>query len=289
MRHKFIQLCAAILLFLCCPVMVNAQEIDLERTGSISVTLKEKNEELLVAGAELSVYYIAVATIGNEGEMLYRHTEAFETMGVALDDPMLSEKLDAFVEKNIVPCTKLVTNAQGKATCSELPLGLYFVKQTGMTDGFAPCKSFLVSVPAKPVDKYVYDVDASPKTDVEKLVSITIVKEWNVDKASQVTDSVTVQLLQDDKVIKTAVLSDANDWMITYENMPESDSYSIKEVDVPKGFTATYEEYGYGFVVTNTGTLAQTGQLVWPIPVFAIAGLFFLVLGGIILRKDKAR
>ena len=33
------------------------------------------------------------------------------------------------------------------------------------------------------------------------------------------------------------------------------------------------------------GELAQTGQLVWPIPVFALAGIFFLMAGFVILRK----
>ena len=40
--------------------------------------------------------------------------------------------------------------------------------------------------------------------------------------------------------------------------MPESDAYSIKEVDIPKGFAATYKQSGYVFTVTNTATLVQT-------------------------------
>ena len=69
--------------------------------------------------------------------------------------------------------------------------------------------------------------------------------------------------------------------------MPESDGYSIKEIDVPKGFTATYSKAGYVFTVTNTSTLAHTGQLIWPIPVLAMAGLFLIVVGSIILRKTR--
>ncbi|MBQ5675169.1 MAG: hypothetical protein IIV45_08850, partial [Lachnospiraceae bacterium] len=30
--------------------------------------------------------------------------------------------------------------------CAELPLGLYFIKQTGAVEGFAPCTPFLVTV-----------------------------------------------------------------------------------------------------------------------------------------------
>ena len=65
------------------------------------------------------------------------------------------------------------------------------------------------------------------------------------------------------------------------------DGYSVKEVNVPKGFTATYAQKGYTFTVTNTASLAQTGQLLWPIPVLAVAGLFFLLTGAAILRKTE--
>ena len=68
-------------------------------------------------------------------------------------------------------------------------------------------------------------------------------------------------------------------------NMPESDAYRIEEVDVPNGFTATYARKGYVFTVTNTSSLVQTGQLIWPIPVLALAGMFLLLLGFAILRK----
>ena len=75
--------------------------------------------------------------------------------------------------------------------------------------------------------------------------------------------------------------------MLFRSDMPESDAYSIKEVSVPKGFTATYSKSGYTFTVTNTASLIQTGQLVWPIPVLAMAGLFLIVVGSIVLRKTR--
>ena len=64
----------------------------------------------------------------------------------------------------------------------------------------------------------------------------------------------TVQLLRGGKVVQTAVLNESNNWQITYTNMPESDAYSIKEVNIPKGFTATYKQEDYIFTVTNTST-----------------------------------
>ena len=37
-------------------------------------------------------------------------------------------------------------------------------------------------------------------------------------------------------------------------------------------------EWTYETTVTNTSSLAQTGQYIWPIPVLATAGILFLLL-----------
>ena len=110
---------------------------------------------------------------------------------------------------------------------------------------------------------------------------------WNTSASTKAADSVSVQLLNNGKVVKTAKLNSQNNWQITYDNMPESDAYSIKEVNIPKGFTATYKQDEYLFTVTNTSTLIQTGQLMWPIPVLAFSGMLLIAMGIIILRKKR--
>jgi hypothetical protein len=132
---------------------------------------------------------------------------------------------------------------------------------------------------------YVYDVNTTPKTEVAKLTDITIRKVWNTDKSTEAAKSITVQLLRNGNVIKTAILSEENHWQVTYSDLPASDAYSIKEVDVPKGFTATYKQNGYVFTVTNTSTLIQTGQLTWPIPVLAVSGMLLIAIGITLLQK----
>ena len=39
--------------------------------------------------------------------------------------------------------------------------------------------------------------------------------------------------------------------------------------------------------MTNTSTLIQTGQLIWPIPVLAIGGMLLLWLGIALLQKKR--
>jgi hypothetical protein len=269
------------------PVSVFAQEPDLERTGSISVTLLAREGRIPIPGVELSLYHVASVSRNSENKLSYTITDAFEACGCSLEDPGLSGTLDAFVKGQNCSVQALVTDASGTVMFRDLPLGLYFVKQTSTAAGYAPCTSFLVAVPDEHEGGYVYNITATPKTDVAKLTDITVRKVWNTDASAGATDHVTVQLLRDGVVVETATLSEQNQWQITYANMPESDAYSIKEVNIPKGFTATYSQSGYVFTVTNSAALIQTGQIVWPIPVLALAGLCLIAVGAVELRKTR--
>ena len=285
MANKAIRICLILLLLAALPLTALAQEFDPSATGSISISLKSKDTNKPLEGAELSLFYVASVEMAADGSLHFFLAGDFAYSGISLDDPNLLAKLDAFVTDHDIDCRTSITNSQGSAVWNGIPLGLYFVKQTSQVQGFAPCTPFLVTVPLETEDGFVYRVDASPKTDVARLVDITIRKVWNTDKSAPGSERVTVQLLRGDVIVDTAILNHENDWQITYTNLPESDAYHIKEVSVPKGFTATYSNQGYVFTVTNTPSLAQTGQLVWPIPIFAIAGVVFLMMGFAILRK----
>lgn len=287
MGRKIISVFLIVWVLFMTPMTAFAQDFDSNRVGSISVTLMDQDRKTPITGAELSLYHVATASLNSKNNLSYTFTNPFMDCGFALDDPALSVKLDAFVEEHSVSTLKLVTDAYGKVSFTNLPLGLYFIKQTSSVAGYAPCKSFLVTVPNQNADGYVYDVNASPKTDVASLTAITIKKVWNTDASTKAAERVTVQLLRDGVVVQTATLSDQNNWQVTYSDMPESDAYSIVEVNVPKGFTATYSKSNYVFTVTNTAALIQTGQLIWPIPVLAMAGLFLIVVGTIVLRKTR--
>ena len=227
MSRKFIVFCLTLLLVLTCSYTVFAEEYNPDLTGSISVTLTDKKQNEAIVGAELSVYYVATVLLDDDGNLMYDYTDDFKQFDTAIDDTELATKLDAFVSQHNVPSTKITTNIDGTALCNGLPLGLYFIKQTGAVEGFAPCTPFLVTVPNEKDGEYLYKVNASPKTEVARLVSITIKKVWNTDKSTEAAESVTVQLLKNGSVVKTAILNAQNNWQITYADMPESDTYSI--------------------------------------------------------------
>lgn len=286
MANKVLRVFLILLLLAALPLSVMAQEFDPDQQGSISVSLKSKETKTPLEGADLSLFHVADVEMGSDGILRFSPAADFADSGIALDDPDLTAKLDAYVTEHSINCRKTTTNAKGLAQWEDLDLGLYFVKQTNQVQGFAPCTSFLVTIPFTTDTGFDYHVDASPKTDVAKLVDITIRKVWNTGEATPIPDQVTVQLLRHETLVDTAVLNEENNWEVVYLDQPESDGYRIVEVKVPQGFTATYSRSGYVFTVTNTPSLAQTGQLVWPIPVFALAGLLFLMMGFALLRKS---
>lgn len=287
MRRKLILLTMIALLVLSCPVTAFAREFDSTKSGSITITLLEQDGKQPIVGTQFDVYYLATAGVNAAGKLYYAYTDPFLECDIPLDDPKLPEKLSEFVQKNEITGTHIVTDEKGIASCSQLPLGLYLVRQSQSVEGFRTCTPFLVTVPLQKDADFVYDVNASPKTDIVRLVSITVKKVWNTDTSTQIPSSVTVDLYRDEEVIETVKLNKDNNWQVTFEDMPQSDTYKIEETDIPKGFTATYAEKDFVFTVTNTASLAQTGQLVWPIPVLGAMGLLFILLGFLILRKPE--
>jgi hypothetical protein len=287
MVRKFLSVCLFVWILATLPLTAMAQQLDPNQTGSISVALVSQNGTEPMEGAELSIFHIATVGADENGMLFYVYTDAFSDCGTALDDPELVKMLDSFVSGKNIPAQKITTDANGKAICKDLPLGLYFVKQTNTVEGFASCASFLVTLPMKTDSGLKYDVDASPKTDVARLINVTVKKIWNTDSSTPLPNSVTVQLLHYEELVQTAILSKENDWQLTYTGLPESDGYSIKEVNIPKGFTATYKRNGYVFTVTNTSTLIQTGQLMWPIPVLAVSGILLIAAGVVLLQKKR--
>ena len=287
MGRKILICLMTALLMLSLVTTVSAETVDPLKTGTVSVTLTEQTDKTPIVGAELSIYYIAFVDLNAEGQLSYWFTSTFEASGYAIDDPDLAKKLEGYLVMNPVPAITAYTDEQGTAVFQDLPAGLYLVRQTVSVAGYAPCTPFLVTVPMTDADGYVYQVNATPKTEVAKQTDITIRKVWNTDASSKMPGSVTVQLLRGEEVVQTVVLHEGNGWQMTLTGLPESDDYSIREVNVPAGFTATYHRSGYLFTVINTPSLLQTGQLIWPIPVLAVSGMLLMMLGFVLLQKKR--
>jgi hypothetical protein len=73
--------------------------------------------------------------------------------------------------------------------------------------------------------------------------------------------------------------------MYKWYDLPADHVWRVTEVNIPKDYTMTVERDGKTFVIRNTyrnkppGGTWDTGQLWWPVPLMAAAGVAFLVIG----------
>lgn len=282
------------------PVYAADTIVDWTKKGTVSVTLKVGEET--VSGAELALYLVANAG-SVHSNLSYTYTTDFAGCGIDIKNLNRKEaasELAQFAKDNNLTCfNNQTTDANGTVKFENLPLGLYLVVQTGSVKGFSDCAPFLAAAPYYDANQngWLYDVDATPKADIIRQIDLTVKKLWNDDGANR-PSSVTIQLRQGDAVKDTVVLDSSNSWTYTWVDLEKRDDWSVKEINVPKHYTATYKQNGTLYTVTNTKNvesssdtekLIQTGQLNWPIPFLACTGLLLFAAGWalVFLKKEK--
>ncbi len=277
--------------------VVNAEElntdlgthtVDFTKKGSIKITLTEEQDDEAISGAEITIYKVASA--GEENHNLkFTYTEEFSTCEASLDNLE-----DTELTKQISKCAKevssdlvLTTNNEGIVKFTDLDLGLYLVTQSNHVEGYSNIDSFLVMIPKVEDNKWIYNIKSEPKTDIYRTIDLKVIKVWNKqNKNTKLPDSVTIELYKDEELIDTIKLNEANNWTYTWDDIEKSDSYNVVEIDIPKGYTATYSQEGYVFTVTNTDKLAQTGRIYLPIIILASLGSILILAGIFEFKKE---
>lgn len=272
--------------------------LDFGRTGSITVTLRDNSDEHRpISGGTFTLRMVAEA-VSENNNLSYVFTPEFAESGVDLSDlnaEGLSEQLAAYAEEEQIQGITRSSGEEGSVTFSDLVLGLYLIVQEGSVEGYYPIDPFIVSVPMTNADGtgWIYDVNASPKAEIRPIpeyMDLTVRKVWedNDNEEGNRPVSVTIQLLQNGTVYDTIVLSEENNWEYTWEDLSAEYSWTVREIDVPSGYMVTYEYGEFIIIIKNTEKLTQTGQLNWPIPVLAGAGLV-LLMGGWMMRFNKRK
>lgn len=224
-KNRIFALFLALILSLSLCTAASAHDVpDLDRTGKISVTMKEDGKT--VPGGSLTLYRVG-EVVENDGDYAFALVEELDNTGIVLNDlqsASLAEKLAEEVKDSKLTGTTQTIDGNGKAVFEDLELGLYLAVQNKAASGYEKADPFLVTLPMYDGEAYQYEVDASPKVQLE-----------------QAKDS------PDD--------DDDND----------NDTTGGKRDD----------------------RLPQTGQLNWPVPVLAMAGLFLLTVGVALRRKGQ--
>lgn len=262
--------------------------IDFNKKGSLEVTLLEQDGIKSIEGAEISLYYVASVKAENN-KLVYTYNEELNSCEVDLSNltnESLTKEIDKCIVNSLITKESKLTNTNGVVKFENLELGLYLVKQTNEVKGYSKIDPFMISIPRNVDNKWQYDLKAEPKTDIIRLMDVIVEKKWDNVNGSNTPKSVVIELLKGEEVIDTITLNKENNWTYTWEQIVESDEYSVREKDVPKGYTDTYRQEGNKFIVTNTKTLVKTGQNTLIIYLLSSLGLIFIFIG-IIYDKRK--
>lgn len=221
-KRKMAALAAAVLLMCSVGATAFAHDApDLSKKGTIKITMSKGGET--VPGGSLTLYR-AGSVQEEDGDYHFELTGDFADSKVSLanvESARTAKLLAEYAEKKELTGTKKEIGKDGKATFSDLELGLYLLVQEENAPGYHPVNPFLVSVPMFEDGSYLYEVDADPK----------------------------VELAESPKK--------------PHRPGPENPS------NPPKPSSST----------PPGATLPQTGQLNWPIPILAAAGLCLFAAG----------
>ena len=205
-----------------------------------------------------------------------------------LSNEDLVNQLESCIKNNELPTRTKKTDTEGKIMFDELRLGLYLIKQTNEVEGYSNIDPFLVMVPEAEDNTWNYDIKAKPKTDIIRVMDITVEKIWNnSSNLENHPDSITIELYKDKELIDTINLNKENKWQYTWKRITLSDEYSVKEINIPIGYTATYRQENNKFIVTNTKTLIQTGTNIIAIELLSALGIILILLGLIVEKRKK--
>ena len=293
---------AALLLLLAvlfCPAAFAEETADLGKPCSLTI-------QYPCSGATFNVFLV----VARDGAGRYATTPGFADYAVnwdpeeeltTADCDAIADTLAAYAARDgIKPTATAVTDGSGTVAFTGLQQGIYLV--TGPAhekDGkrYTP-QNALITLPEWDENgDPLFDVTAKPKYEVvdlpPKQITITALKVWQDNDAADRPDSVTVQLLKDGVVVDEVVLNQSNSWRCSWGTLDTSATWQVVEKDVPAGYAVQVDHSENHYTITNTrtgtpaepshvsssGHLPQTGQLWWPVPLLAGAGLLLYVYG----------
>lgn len=270
------------------PGMVKADTgiVDFEGRGTIELLLKESTDGTMVSGAEISIVKIAKA-IDKNNNLAFEYVDEISDCSLLVDEIKdVSSELLECIDKSNLKYDKKITDKNGMVKFNNLELGLYLIKQTNKLEGYSSFLPFLIMIPEFIDDEWNYDIEATPKTDIIKLMDITVRKEWNISSNKMIPEEIEIQLIRGSQVIDTIKLNKDNDWKYTWEELEVSDEYRVLEVNVPDGYTASYRNEDGVFIIVNTDTLIKTSSNTWLIQGLALLGIIIITIGIICEKKE---
>ena len=294
MVKKVLLVMAAIVLILSVSVTVLAGPVpDTGRRCSITISFQKNN--VPVAGGSVictQVGYIYKSGDGYSFRRLLDHKEL-----VNLTDPDTPVELERFVNQNNLTGTVKTVNKNGIVTFTDLETGVYLIRQKNAPEGYMPIKPFLVTLPYLKNGEYIYDLDASAKTELEKEPSEPTEPTAPTDPTEPTTPTDPTEPTTPTGPTEPTTPTDPTEPTTPTGPTEPTTPTAPTEPTTPTGPTEPTTPTAPTEPTTPTGPTEpttpdggdspQTGQLNWPVPVMAILGVFCLCLGMFFAAKEK--
>lgn len=305
---KWIKKCFILLFILALlPLEVSAAgAVDL--TQGTSLTVYAKFDEKILQGMQLHAYL--VSEMDDCGELTV--TERFRAYEEALDirgknDAAWQEMAETLereisLDKTIEPDASVAADESGVARFTGLTHGLYLIVADGVElDGYVYTNGpFFAVLPEQDLKENVwnYDVTAHAKPEQSPVrKDYSVVKVWKDDcHKSQRPTSIQIRLMCDGEVYDTITLPEDGKWQHTWKDLDVNHKWTVTEEKQSGYAKPEITKDGTTFTVTNTcnksgktggGSLPQTGQLWWPVPMLISVGLLFIIAG--VIRRRGIR
>lgn len=220
--------------------------------GSITVELSDSDTDKPITTGVLTLY--KVASLNSNGS--YTYTSDFASSGIELTvrESTLATLLTQWAVSQGVTGTVGTPNSDGKVTFSNLEVGLYLIVPTTNPTNYNMNPS-LVSIP-NVAGEGEYDVMVEAKLE-----------------------STYIPTTPDEPTPTTTTVVTEPDVVVTTEGTNTEEGKTDEEVDIEEDEPEEKDE----------DTLPQTGQLNYPIPIMAGAGVFCVAAGLIVVRTDKKK
>lgn len=212
----------------------------------------------------------------------------FEDMHIQKNKVQIATALASYIKKDRLKETKKEkTNLNCEAIIRGLDKGIYLLLgESKIKDNYLyKPNPILLEINDSTNYKEIRMDLKYQKSDIKKPIKLEVYKVWQDDEDKR-PKSITIELLQDHKVIDKVKLNDDNNWRKIWNDLPSNYTYSIAEVDVPEGYKVSISQEKTVIKVINTKEnqkkkkkLTKAGQLWWPLPILLILSIAFYLEG----------
>ncbi len=279
-----------------------AEKVELRTDCSLNITYSGSGVDF--AGQNIRLWHIADITAKEQYALVGAFADyPVEITGTSSQSEWneMTVTLNSYIlADGISPDRTAATDANGNVTFEDLTAGMYLV---GSLRTQANCRhyvfeSFMVAVPGVGEDgKWLYNVSAKPKMGEDAPskgdVTYKAVKMWK-DNGKDRPDSVSIEVYKDGELQHTAELCSENNWTYSWTTVDDGSVWSVKEKEVPEGYTVGIQQNGDTFSIINSGhrpgddpsKTGDTADMTLWLALAAACGAL-IVLFGVLQRKKR--